>query len=146
MSRIALTSVTALLLVLAGCTRQTANYQRQHSGLKPLAIFYGQFVGQHRGRPPADEAEFRSFLSSLPAERLKSFGVAEVGGIFTSSRDGKPYVVVYGPATPAAAGSPDRVIAYEETGLGGKRYVAFSTGKVDEVDEARFGQLVHGKH
>ena len=145
MSRTKLAALPALLLVLAGCGHQTATYQRQHSSLKPLAIVYGQYVGQHRGRPPVDEAEFRKYLASIPAERLKSFGVAEVEGIFASSRDGKPYVVVYGPATAADAGSPDRVIAYEEVGQDGKRYVAFSTGKIDEVDEARFKQLVPGK-
>jgi hypothetical protein len=34
------------------------------------------------------------------------------------------------------------VIAYERTGDGGDRFVAFASGGVEEVDEDRFRQLV----
>ena len=40
------------------------------------------------------------------------------------------------------AGQP--VIAYEQEGVGGKRFIASSLGAVDEVDEATLAQLVPG--
>jgi hypothetical protein len=42
------------------------------------------------------------------------------------------------------SGSPP-VIAYEQTGSMGKRYIATGLGGVEEVDEARFLQLVPKK-
>jgi hypothetical protein len=40
-------------------------------------------------------------------------------------------------------GSPHGgVIAHEKEGVGGKRYVAYPTGAVEEVEDAKFNQLV----
>jgi hypothetical protein len=54
--------------------------------------------------------------------------------LFTSPRDGQPYVVHY-----KQAGT---VVAYERDGKDGKRLVAYPSGQVEEVDETRFKQLV----
>jgi hypothetical protein len=137
-----LTWVALFLLALSGCRSQTQSRERQQSNLRPLAVFYGKFIGRHRGQPPANEAEFKAFLKTIPATELALFGVENVEGIFTSSRDQKPYIVLYGSPSSKAAESPDRVIAYEQDGAKGKRFVAFVIGKIDEVDEARFRQLV----
>jgi len=125
-----------------GCSTQRESQDREESNLKPLAIFYGQFTGQHQGQPPASEAEFKEFVRSLPSGDLASFNVSDAESLFTSSRDGEPYVIVYGAPSgpPGPGGSP--VIAYEQTGKGGKRFVASSMGAVEEVDEARFKELV----
>ena len=45
-----------------------------------------------------------------------------------------------GPDSPYSYTEP--VVAYEQTGVKGKRYVAYQTGRVELVDEARFQQLV----
>jgi len=132
-----------LLWVLAiGCGTQRESQEREESNLKPLAIFYGQFTGRHRGQPPASEAEFKEFVRSLPGDRLAGFNVSDPESLFISSRDGQPYVVIYGASNgpPGPGGSP--VVAYEQTGKGGKRFVASSLGAVEEVDETRFKELV----
>ena len=125
-----------------GCGSRRASQEREESTLKPLAVFYGQFTGRHQGRPPASEAEFKEFVRSLSSEELASFNVTDPEGLFISSRDGQPYVVIYGAPSgpPGPGGSP--VVAYEQVGVGGKRFVASSLGAVEEADEARFKELV----
>jgi hypothetical protein len=126
-----------------GCASREEAAQ-EVSTLKPLVILYGQYVGQHRGQPPASEAEFKKFVESQGADTLRSFGVADADDLWVSPRDGQPYVVLYGPVAgpPGPGGQP--VVAYESVGVGGKRYVASSLGAVEEVDEARFRELVPG--
>ncbi len=130
-------------LLAAGCTQQTQSKKQQESRLKPLSMLYGQYMGQHRGQPPQSEAEFKKFVESQKSF-LNQFGITDPATLFISERDGQPYVVIYGkPKGPAAlAGKP--VIAYEKVGVGGKRFVASELGAVEEVDEARFKELVPG--
>ncbi|MFO0870306.1 MAG: hypothetical protein U0935_15360 [Pirellulales bacterium] len=127
---------------LAGCNDTAAKISQESSNLKPLMVLYGQYVGTHRGQPPANEAEFKAYVKALDPAALKSLGVTDVDGLFVSSRDNKPYVILYGPASgpPGPAGQP--VIAYEQEGVAGKRYVASTLGAVEEVDPARFQELV----
>jgi hypothetical protein len=138
-----LLAVSASLLIACGCTRnQKQSAPQETSSLKSLAIVYGRYLSTHRGEPPADEAGFKQFVQSLPPEQLAAMKATDTNQLFTSARDHEPYVIVYGKPTgpPGPAGSP--VIAYERTGVEGKRFVASSMGAVEEVDEARFKQLV----
>jgi hypothetical protein len=114
----------------------------QESNIKPLAMLYGQFMGQHQGRPPASEEEFKKFIETRGMGMLKQFGIPSVDALFISERDKQPYVVLYGElkGPPALAGQP--VCVYERQGVNGRRFVASSLGAVEEVDEARFRKLV----
>ena len=135
-----------VLVLLIGCGgTQTASKRTEESSLKPLSIMYGRYIAQNRGQPPANEEAFKKFLSTVGSEELKSVGVESIDKLLVSSRDGQPYVVIYGPATGPAQGPGGRpIIAYEKTGVGGKRFVASDLGGVEEVDEAKFKQLVPG--
>ncbi len=137
--------VVLALVLLAGCgSRARESRSREESTLKPLAILYGQYIGQHRGQPPTNEAEFRQFVQTQGPSLLQSFGLSNIEELFVSPRDGKPYKILYGPTAlkgpPGPAGSP--VVAYEQEGRGGKRWVASAMGAVEEVDETRFKELV----
>lgn len=139
---VGLVALAVLVLPLFGCGSKRENVAQIQSNLRPLAMFYGQFQGRN-GRAPASEVEFKAYLRALPPADLTTWGATDVDGLFVSSRDGQPYVVLYGDAAKKAPGPADsRVIAYEKTGVGGKRFVATVLGSVEEVDEARFGQLV----
>jgi hypothetical protein len=129
------------LATTCGCTPPAA-VEQQGSTLKPLAILYGRFLAQHRGQPPANEAEFRTFVDKEAPSLLEQFAVKDVPSLFVSARDNQPYVILYGRLTgpPGPAGQP--VFAYEKAGVGGKRMVATSLGAVEEVDEAKFKELV----
>ena len=129
-------------MAATGCSSQKKSAPREESGLKKLAMVYGRYLSQHRGQPPANEAEFKKYVQSLsPAERA-SYGVDDAGRIFISNRDEKPYVIIYGPpkGPPGPGGAP--VIAYEQEGKDGKRWVTSDLGAIEEVDDARFRQLV----
>ncbi|MFW5693154.1 MAG: hypothetical protein ACOCWL_02965 [Thermoguttaceae bacterium] len=139
--------VLGMCVVALGCGRSRRQAAaREESRLKPLAVLYGQFTGRNRGNPPANDAQFKEFIRSHDAEQLASLGVDDVDELFVSERDGEPYVVLYGDAAqgnpPGPAGAP--VVAYEQEGVRGKRFVASSMGAVEEVDEARFRELVPG--
>jgi len=142
--RAGLVVVGIVAWLATGCGTRIESQEREQSNLKPLAIMYGQFIGQHRGQPPKNEEEFKQYVRSQSPDALASFGVSDPDAIFVSSRDGQPYVVHYGNAArtgpPGPGGQP--VIAYEQTGVGGDRFVASSIGAIEEVDEERFRELV----
>jgi hypothetical protein len=137
-------ALSAVFLAHTGCTgSQSQSAEREQSNLKPLAVLYGQFIARHGGQPPASEEEFKAFIDSLDESELPA-EIEDREQLFVSSRDGKPYVVLYGKAAtsgpPGPAGSP--VVAYEQEGQGGTRFVASSMGAVEEVDEPRFAEWV----
>jgi hypothetical protein len=131
-------------MAATGCGSRKKSLPREQSGLKKLAVIYGRYLSQHRGQPPADEAELKKkkYVQSLSPADLKALGVDDPNRIFISNRDDKPYIILYGQpkGPPGPGGSP--VIAYEQEGKAGNRWVASSLGAVEELDEARFRQLV----
>jgi len=140
--RVGLVSAALLgWLWVSGC-RRGLDRENEQSNLKPLAVFYGRYVAQHRGQPPADEAQFKQFLNSINPSELAAFQVNSVESLFVSPRDGKPYVIVYGHSRQRPAPGASPVIAYEQEGKGGKRLVANALGAVEEVDQARLKQLL----
>jgi hypothetical protein len=86
---------------------------------------------QRNGRPPASAEELKPFL--------KKHG--EPNALLTSQLDGKPVVVIPGPApnTPPEEGE-SAIIAYEQTGVGGKRMTVDSRGTIVFVSEAEFAR------
>jgi hypothetical protein len=133
--------VLTFCLAAVGCSG-AAQQAEEASTIKALALLYGRYVGQHRGQPPANEAEFRKFIEDQGPESLTSLGISDPAKLWISSRDKEPYVVIYGPLTapPGPAGQP--VVIYERKGSGGNRLVASSLGAFEEVNDARFRELV----
>jgi hypothetical protein len=135
-------SLACVLAVAAGGCTRNASQETESSNMKPLAVFYGRFISMHRGQPPASEEEFKSYLKTLSPESLQSFNVTDINSLLVSTRDKKPYVIRYGKVTGPAGPGGMPVVAYEQEGVDGKRYVATVVGAVEEVDEARFRELV----
>ena len=133
-----------VVLTCLGCgPAGESNRAQEESGLKPIGLFYARFIPQHQGKPPTNEAEFKAYLKENAEELKKEFKVDDIDALFVSSRDKKPYIVIYGPTSgEGPAGQP--VVAYEQEGMNGKRFVASKMGAVEEVDEARFRQMVPG--
>ncbi|HEX2473540.1 MAG TPA: hypothetical protein VHK01_02270, partial [Lacipirellulaceae bacterium] len=73
-------------------------------------------------------------------DRIKAGArVSNLEELFISERDGEPYVIFYGQRP---AGVAADVVAYERTGVDGKRFVGDSVGGVGEVDEQAFAGMV----
>ncbi len=140
-----LTGIVVGCLVWMGCGGGAReSLQREQSTLKPLAILYGQYIGQHRGQVPPNEEAFRKFVEQEAPKMKGQFTFSTIEELFVSPRDGKPYKILYGEAAkkgpPGPDGSP--LIAYEQQGQGGRRWIASAMGAIEEVDETRFKQLV----
>jgi hypothetical protein len=141
-------SVCALTLcLLAGCRGQAAPEPQEKQALRKLAVLYGRYQGAHKGTPPRDLDELKAFTRKLDKEQLDNLHVepGELDKLFTSTRDNKPFAlrgnVKAAPGDPTA-GPAAPVIAYEQEGSGGKRWVAFGNTDVQELDARRFKELV----
>ena len=132
----------SMLASLVGCDGGSRPQPKAEAHLQALAVFYGRYLSQNRGQSPADEKAFKEFLAKLAPSEFTGFGLSTSDEMFVSPRDNHPYVVRYnvpvGPPTPQGSS----VVAYEQTGAAGKRYVAFALGGVEQVDDARLRQLV----
>ena len=130
---------TAWLLPIAGCSHVDKPLLQETEHLRPLAVLFGKYLASHQGKPPADEKALRDFVQSLSPDELQTYGASNVETIYTSTRDKKPYILNFNSAAnPGDAG----IVAYEQEGLAGKRYVATSLGEVKLIELAELQKLV----
>lgn len=134
----------ALLLstVSLGCGSATVEQPPVEMSLQKLVVVYGQYLRDHRGDAPADEPAFRKSIEGLSEAERSGRGLNDIDALFTSPRDKQPYVVRYGGkiGAPGPDGAP--WVAHEKTGQGGKQYVGFATGQMEEVDEKRLQEIL----
>jgi hypothetical protein len=137
--RRSLASASLLLVLVCGC-QGTKAAPEEEVHLRKLATVYGRYISKHKGAVPPSEAALKKFIQTSNLQEELSLG--NLDQLFISPRDNQPYVVRYGAKSKAAIGDSQRVIAYEQEGRGGKRFVAFITTAVEEVNEERFEELV----
>ncbi len=122
------------LCCAAGCgkSRQTVEVETR---LRRLATFFGRYVAAHQGQSPSGPDELKNFVKTAKLD--EQLNVSDVEEVFVSPRDEKPFVVRY--KTPmTVAGTHVPVLAHEEDGLNGKRFLAYANTKVEELDQRRF--------
>jgi len=141
-----------VIACFGGCAReQTAGPARDPSGVRILAQMYGQYLRTHGGKAPADEKTFKAYVraamakgAGLPAEAVGR----DPESLFISTGDGKPLVILYGPAAmrgPQTGPGGMPVVIYEREGVGGRRLVASPLPAVEEVDEEHFAPMAPDK-
>ena len=136
----------AVLLVSLGCSadRKAASIiaASNDSNIKRLANLYNSYQSRHGSQGPKDEAQFKNYIQNdMPVHRLELMQVDpnNIDGLFSSERDGQPFLVRYG----VNAGSGWIVaVVFEQQGKSDGRQVAFTNGTVEMVDEARYQQLL----
>jgi len=114
------------------------------SNIRRVANLYTAFQLRNGGRGPKDESEFKSFIErDMSKRKLEMMGVnpADIEGLFRSDRDGQPFVIRYGVHGGLTTTEP---VVFEQEGRDGSRKVAFTNGPVEEVDNARYEQLLKG--
>lgn len=131
-------ALSALTLMGCGSGGSSEVREKGYSHVRLLTTLHAR-ISSELGRYPKDEAEFKAALgkANLTLDGMK---VSSIDELFVSKRDGQPLVVVYGQPP---AGSD--VVVYEQTGVNGLREVGHRIGQVDEVDQARFDELVPKK-
>jgi hypothetical protein len=123
------------VMALAGCAGESPAVSTGTSHVRLLTMLYNK-VSREQGRIPKDEQEFKDNLKSADLS-LESLKINSTDDLFVSERDGQPLVVVYGSVPPGSD-----VVVYEQTGVDGKRMIGHRIGMVEEVDEAKFKELV----
>jgi hypothetical protein len=138
--------LVAFLLAIAGCGSVDKPSPEVKSRLQNINIALGKYASQNRGMTPANEAAFRAYLGALPEPDKEALKVTDVDALLTSPRDQKQFIVKYGqkmPMFPDSEGKPTaaNVVAYEQEGAAGKRFVIYANGQIEEVDSARATEL-----
>jgi hypothetical protein len=130
--------LTLIALALTGCGGGGSEAKKQALSHVRLLTSLHTKASSQLGRFPKDEQEFKATIegSDVSLEALK---VDSLDELFVSARDGQPLVVVYGAPL---VGSD--VVVYEQIGVDGMREVGHRIGMVEEVDAARFAELVPG--
>lgn len=123
------------VMTLVGCADESPAVSTGTSHVRLLTMLYNK-VSRELGRVPKDEQEFKDKLKGADLS-LQSLKINSTDELFVSERDGQPLVVVYG-SVPAGSD----VVVYEQTGVDGKRMVGHRIGMVEEVDDAKFQELV----
>ncbi len=118
-------------LLFAGCGSDKPGADM--TKLMHVVDFQRQFAEEHDGHEPQSADELREWVKAKDPQELAVRQIADVDSLFISSRDGEPFVVV--PRDKGAVTSDqNRIVAYEQTGVGGLRLVAFDLGQVMEMD------------
>lgn len=131
-------ALSALALIGCGSGGNSEVREKGFSHVRLLSSLHTR-ISSELGRYPKDEAEFKAALGNANLT-LDAMKVNSIDELFISKRDGQPLVVVYGQAP---VGSD--VVVYEQTGVNGLREVGHRIGQVEEVDQARFDELLPKK-
>lgn len=127
------------LLVFAvsslGCSGSSPvnNQQKQEDKIHALLTLYFN-AGKALGHSPKDEAEFKKYVQENGGPFLERLKIQSVDELFTSSRDGKPFVIVFGKRQSG-------VVLYEAEGGNGSRLVGYDIGQVKELNAEQFTEL-----
>lgn len=97
----------------------------------------GSYSGQNKGKMPATIDELKKFA--------KRQGTDPGSDLFVSSRDNEPFVVVSTVKMTVPGVGDKKIALHEKTGVGGRRYVAYTTVEVEEVSDSRFQELMSDK-
>lgn len=103
--------------------------------LNPL-LDYTEATGR-QGAGKSNEEGFKKFLAGLSKQKLADLTITNTEELFVSPRDQQPFVINYD--IPVGGGSGPA--AWEQVGEGGRRYILYQNGKVEEIDEGSFATL-----
>jgi hypothetical protein len=115
-----------LCAALAGCARATLPVVKQQdtSNLTTISLAYNRATDK-LGRPPKDLDELKPHLKEL----------GDPDAILRSPHDGQPYVILFGRNIRKVDVMPPPIIAYEQQGANGSRYVLTAMGVQPMSDE-----------
>ncbi len=139
-------ALVAGTLVAMGCggAAPSGDDGQLRAAMKVLGLEYGNYLTEHNGAPPPDEAGMRAYLQARMVD-LSELGVKGVDDLLRLGRDGQSIKVVYGAKIPV----PDRpqyaYAAYEQTGVDGTRLACDSRGGLYEIGETEFTEQISGK-
>jgi len=123
--------VLALLLLTACSVKPKSREDDTTTDFRHIASAY-DIVQSGKNRPPKDIDELRKVLTELHDAKL----MPAPDDVLISSRDGLPYVIVFGLSLGAQV-SHD-IFIYEQRGFDGQRYVMTMSRNVQQLSEDGF--------
>jgi hypothetical protein len=137
-----------LSISLTGCGGSDANSMiadANDSNVKRLATMYSFYHMKNSFKGPKDEAALRGFIEDQDPKRLKlaDIDATKMDELFTSERDGEPFVIRYGVDT--VIRGPSLPVVFETTGVDGMRQIGFCNGSMQEVDSSEYDRLLAGE-
>lgn len=93
----------------------------------------------HYNRPPRTEQDLRRTFTELGVQGAEP----DLEQQLRSPRDGQPYVVIYG--VPLDSDMRSTVLAYEQEGSGGSRYIFTQSGDMKLLTDAEFARADFAK-
>ena len=139
------TFLVASLLINVGCSSGRPgpddSDRQTRAVLGVVAVFYGGYLQNRKGKAPKDNEDFHKYLESR-AEDLKLYNVESPDQLFNSPRDERPLVIVSGKvvAPPDAPKSP--WAAFEQKGIDGKRFGVRVRGGIHELSSDEIDQIL----
>jgi hypothetical protein len=130
---------------MAGCGRKaTGPIAQDQTNLSWLASEYGMYVSQKQGHAPKTIDDLRKYVEATTTpEQLSRLKVANIGDLFISPRDGKPFAMIFYDKFPQrAGGQPPPIVLYEAVGQNGQRSVAFLGGATRTIDENELQKML----
>jgi hypothetical protein len=82
-------------------------------------------------KKPSSTEDLKAWVKTMNKSELERLGIDDLATAFVSPRDNQPFVVVN-----SKRSGPGDLMAYEQTGAGGKHYIVTAMGSVLELDEA----------
>jgi hypothetical protein len=134
-----------ILAAVVGCGDKTADRvgAMNRSNIQRIGNMYAAYQNYKAGRGPQDETDLKEFIKTYDPGKLTMMKIDpnNLGGLFTSERDGKPFKIRY--QVSGGRGSAQAVI-FEQDGQAGKKQVGFTGGRVEEVEDATYDKLWAG--
>ena len=127
-------------LLISGCHRAAthAALERERSHFRWLSMAYMDFTRQNQGQIPKTVNEFKDFVEEY-GQQYMAENQLTIDSFFLSPHDGHPYVF-YTQENKSPQGVD--VIGHEREGVDGKRYLADSSGGVQEIADELFNQMI----
>ena len=139
--------ISAVVILCSGCGDQgsdAAIASVNETNVQRLANLYFAYQMKHDWKGPADEAEFKSFITAFNPQKLARIGVdpQATDELFVSQRDGQPFQFRFG-VRGSAIGCSEPVV-FESAGVDGKFMVGFLNMEQREVDQDEYSALLAG--
>jgi hypothetical protein len=140
-------AIGVFLVASLGCNRdKTAELvgDMNKSNIQRVSNMYAAYQNMKSSAGPKDEADLKAWIKEYDPHKLSMMKIDpnNLDGLFTSERDGKPFKIRY--KVGGGRGSVEAVV-FEQDGVGGKKQVGFTGGRVDDVDDSTYNQLWAGK-
>ena len=132
---------------MMGCSDRSISRQvaaMNDSRIKQLANLFRFYQATNGWVGPKDEATLRTFVQAAPRKNLDMMGIDPAGfeELLVSDRDGKPFAVRWGVSI---GPMEEQAVVFEAEGRDGKRLVAFTGARTEEVDAEKYAKLFAGE-